>query len=64
VIVSLAKGHTAGDATNAAHGYFLKSVQRLISSEASEDDREYMRYLIWDMKSLVCYGDNTATVAK
>src|ERR1035437_8063999 len=60
VVVSLAKGHTAGEATNAARDYFLKSVQKLISSEASEDDREYMRYLIWDMKSLVCHGDKTA----
>ena len=62
VVVSLAKGHTAGEATNTAKGYFIKSVQKLISSEASEDDREYMRYLIWDMKSLVCHGDKTAVV--
>jgi len=64
VVVSLAKGHTAGEATDAAKSYFIKSVQKLISSEASEDDREYMRYLIWDMKSLVCHGDKTAVVAK
>ena len=64
VIVSLAKGHTASEATIAAKGYFMKSVQKLISSEASEDDREYMRFLIWDMKSLVCYGNKLAVVAK
>jgi hypothetical protein len=56
--------NTAGEATDAAKGYFLKSVQKLISSEASEDDREYMRYLVWDMKSLVCHGDKTAVVVK
>jgi len=60
VIVSLAKGHTVGEATVAARNYFLRNVQKLISSEASEDDREYMRYLVWDMKSLVCHGDKTA----
>jgi hypothetical protein len=64
VVVSLAKGHTAGEATDAAKGYFIKSVQKLISSEASEDDREYMRYLIWDMKSLVCHGDKEAVVVR
>jgi hypothetical protein len=64
VVVSLAKGHTAEEATNAARGYFLKSIQKFISSEASEDEREYMRYLIWDMKSLVCHGDKKAIVVK
>jgi len=60
VIVSLAKGHTAGEATDASKKYFLKGIQRLISSESSVDDREYIRYLIWDMRSLVCQGDRDA----
>ncbi len=64
VIVSLAKGHTAGEATISARGYFLKSIQKLITSEATEDDQTYMRYLAWDMKSLICHGDKTAMVIK
>lgn len=64
VIVSLAKGHTTKEATDAAKGYFLKSIQKFISSEASIDEREYMRYLIWDMKSLVCHGNKEAVVVK
>lgn len=64
VIVSLAKGHTAGEATAASRGYFLKSSQKLISSEATEDDQTYMRYLAWDMKSLVCHGDKEAVVVR
>lgn len=64
VVVSLAKGHTVEEATNTARGYFLKSIQKFISSEASKDEREYMRYLIWDMKSLVCHGDKKAVVVK
>lgn len=64
VIVSLAKGHTAGEATAASRGYFLKSIQKLISSEATEDDQTYMRYLAWDMKSLVCHGDKEAVVVR
>jgi hypothetical protein len=64
VIVSLAKGHTTGEATMAARGYFLKSIQKLITSEATENDQTYMRYLAWDMKSLVCHGDRMATVVK
>ncbi len=62
VVVSLEKGHTAGEATKAAKGYFLRSIQKLISSESSDEDREYIRYLIWDMRSLVCQGDPEAVV--
>lgn len=62
VVVSLAKGHTAGEATTAAKGYFLKEIQKLISSETSPDDRGYLRYLIWDMRNLVCQGDQNAVV--
>jgi len=64
VVVSLAKGHTAGEATNTAKNYFLKNIQKLISSESSVDEREYIRYLIWDMRSLVCQGDRDAVVVQ
>jgi len=62
VVVSLAKGHTTGEATKTAKNYFLKNIQKLISSESSVDEREYIRYLIWDMRSLVCQGDCDARV--
>lgn len=61
IIVSLAKGHTVLEATNASKNYFLKNIQKLISSESSVDEREYLRYLIWDMRSLVSLGDQKAT---
>lgn len=64
VVVSLAKGHTAGEATNAAKGYFLKNIQKMLSSEASVDEREYIRYLIWDMRALICKGNTNATVVE
>ena len=62
VVVALAKGHTAGEATDTAKDYFLKSIKKLISSESSSDEREYIRYLIWDMRNLVCQGDRDAVV--
>lgn len=62
VIVSLTKGHTVLEATNATKGYFLKNIQKLISSESSVDEREYLRYLIWDMRNLVGLGNQKATV--
>lgn len=62
VIVSLTKGHTAEEATNQARSYFIKNIQKLLSSESSVDEREYVRYLVWDMKSLVCQGNPSAVV--
>lgn len=62
VVVSLAKGHTTGEATNTAKNYFLKNIQKLISSESSVDEREYIRYLMWNMRSLVCQGNREAVV--
>ena len=62
IIVSLAKGHTVLEATSASKNYFLKNIQKLISSESSVDEREYLRYIIWDMRSLVSLGDQKATV--
>ena len=62
IVVSLAKGHTAGEATTAAKGYFFRGIQKLISSESTKDDREYLRFMIWDMRSLVCQGDQNAVV--
>jgi len=62
VVVSLAKGHTAGEATTATKGYFFRGIQKLISSESTKDDREYLRYMIWDMRSLVCQGNQNAVV--
>ena len=62
VVVSLAKGHTTGEATHSSKGYFLKNIKKLISSESSIDEREYLRYLIWDMRNLVCHGNRNAVV--
>ncbi|MEK7586365.1 MAG: hypothetical protein AAB453_00665 [Patescibacteria group bacterium] len=61
-IVSLVKGHTAGEATNSSKSYFLKNIKKLVSSESSVDDREYARYLIWNMRSLVCLGNHEAVI--
>jgi hypothetical protein len=62
IIVSLAKGHATGEACFAARSYFFRNIQKLVSSESAIGDREYIRFLIWDMKSLVCRGDQKAIV--
>ncbi|MFH1170391.1 MAG: hypothetical protein V1704_02435 [Candidatus Vogelbacteria bacterium] len=62
VVVSLAKGHSVGEATNATRDCFLRSIQKLVSSESSIDDREYIKYLVWDMRSLICLGNRDAIV--
>ena len=64
VVVSLAKGHTTRKACADTRNYFYRNIQKLISSEASLADREYIRYLLWDMRSLVCEGNQEAVVVK
>lgn len=62
VIISLAKGHTTLEATGAAKSYFLKSIQGFASSKSSGEEREYIRYLVWNMRNLTCVGDTKTTV--
>ena len=63
VIVSLSKGHTTGEATEAAKNSFVRNIQKLTTSEASREDREYARFLFWNMRNLICHGDSNAHVS-
>jgi hypothetical protein len=62
VVVSLSKGHTTSEACKTTQAYFYKNIQKLVSSETSIDDREYIRYLIWNMRNLICHGNQQAVV--
>jgi hypothetical protein len=64
VVVSLTKGHTVEKTCDATRRKFLENIQKLVSSETSVEQREYIRFLIWDMRSLVYDGDGEAVVSK
>lgn len=55
VVISLLKGHDARDATERGREYFLRNIQKFISSQTPQDDVATLRYLVWDMQKLVCH---------
>jgi hypothetical protein len=61
-VLSLAKGHTVSEACNDTKKYFYKNMRKLLTSESSFEDQQYIRYLIWDMQSLVAHGNLSAKI--
>ncbi|MBI2618272.1 hypothetical protein HYW58_02355 [Candidatus Kaiserbacteria bacterium] len=58
IVISLFKGHMAGEAVSRGKQEFLKNIQRLLTSKIGPDEYSALRYLVWDMKQLVLYGDS------
>ncbi|HIH15563.1 MAG: hypothetical protein QT08_C0020G0032 [archaeon GW2011_AR17] len=61
-ISSLLKGNTIGEAQKRAKELFVKSINKMISTEASEEDVSMIRYLFWDMRHLILCGDKDAKI--
>ena len=62
IVISLLKGHTAGEAHQGSKKFFLRNIQKLLTSESSSIESSALRYLFWDMKYQVCLGDQSATL--
>ena len=60
VAISLIKGNTSGDSSNRSKKFFLRNVQKLLSSEAPDGSAQYAKFLFWNMKCQVCLGDQEA----
>ncbi len=59
-ITSLANGHTVAEACLNTKKAFHRNIKKLLTSESSYDDKQAVRYLLWDMQNLVCHGDGDA----
>jgi hypothetical protein len=57
VVISLLKGNTASDANLNSRKFFARNIQKLLSSEASSESGQYIKYLWWNMKNQVCLGN-------
>jgi len=60
VVISLIKGNTGKEASNRSKKFFLRNIQKLLSSEALPESNQYAKFLWWDMKHQVCLGDKDA----
>lgn len=62
VVISLSKGHSVKESCDNAKKYFYKNIQKLLTSETSVDEQQYLRYLLWDMNNLVYHGHSLAKI--
>lgn len=59
-ISSIIKGNTVEEAQKRAKDLFLRSISRMLSTEASEEETSMVRYLFWDMRHLILCGEKEA----
>ncbi|SRR3989339_334425 len=60
LVISILKGHTASEAYEKSQKFFMKNIQKLVTSDSS--DSELIQYLLWDKMHQVCLGDDKAVL--
>lgn len=60
VAASLIKGNESEEASKRSKKFFLRNMQKMLSSEASPESSQYAKFLWWDMKCQVCLGDGSS----
>ncbi|MEK7592200.1 MAG: hypothetical protein AAB508_02270 [Patescibacteria group bacterium] len=63
IVMSLLKGHTAGQAQIKSKNMYMHTIQRLMTSETPKEEKELIPYLRWNLIHQVCLGDENARVA-
>lgn len=62
VVISLLKGHTAGEANIRSKNFLRQNIQRLVTSAASKEENDMIPYLLWNYSHQVCLGSAEATI--
>lgn len=62
VAISLLKSHSVLEADQYSKKLYQKNIEKLMTSEASSEAKDFLPFLIWDMKHQVCLGDGGAVV--
>jgi len=60
LVVSILKGHIAGESYDRSQKSFLQNIRKLVTSESS--DSSLIPYLLWDKMHQVCLGDENAVL--
>ncbi len=60
IAVSLIKGNTSRESSERSKKFFLRNIQKLLSSEAPDGSAQYAKFLFWNMKYQICLGDQDA----
>jgi hypothetical protein len=61
LIISLIKGNPVGVACSRSKQAFKDNIQKLLSSETTEEDTNLARYLWWDMQHQIYQGEEKAS---
>lgn len=63
VAISLLKNHSASEASNSSKKYFIKNIEKLLTSNnKSKEDSQYISILYWNFKNQVCLGNGDARI--
>lgn len=57
LVQSLLKGNTVKEAVKRSQECFNKSIMELLASNVPTEERELVRYLLWDKDHEICHGD-------
>lgn len=60
VAISLLKGNTTGKAYKSSQDVFRRNINHLLTSESSQEEKEALPYLLWDIRHQVCLGNQDA----
>jgi hypothetical protein len=60
VSTSLLKGHTVKESHQNSQLAHRRNIKKLLSSAADKESAQYLRFLVWNMKSQVYAGDGSA----
>jgi len=60
IAISLLKGNSSGNSYKKSQEVFRRNITHLLTSESSQEGKEALPYLLWDMRHQVCLGDHNA----
>lgn len=63
IVISLLKGHGAGESVRRAKEVGVARVHSLLASNSDVNSQAIARYLWWDVRHLVCHGDQEKTLS-
>ena len=62
IVISLLKNHTVHESLVKGKICFSRNMQKMLTSQTSQEDTAALRYLYWNMSNLVYHGDGTAKI--
>ncbi len=62
VAISLLKGNTVEESNRKSKAFFIRNIQKLLTSQSPSEETAAVRYLYWDMKYQTFHGEGNAVI--